>query len=318
MSFIGNIGKAISLLIKTWPFIAIRFAALLAASVISFVLFVILIVALILFGMNDILGLGILLAIILFAGFSGIFSLLARYFLFLYDAGHVAVMAKILKGEGSEVPSTMKQLDYGKDVVIKRIGSLSVLYVFKAIVWGILRAINRAVGFLSGFLPGSIRQLIRFVMAVINRAIFLIFDMILSYLVFAPAKNAWLCAADALVIYKKNIGRFLGVAAFLVIGSYTISYLGVILGYALFFAAYAGVTAAQDIVQVALVIFALIFLFMFFEALRQCLVIPFSRALVLCEFYETLQKTTIGKEDYGILNDIPQFRDLLAKAKSGA
>ncbi|MBS3067583.1 hypothetical protein J4450_02690 [Candidatus Micrarchaeota archaeon] len=313
MGLIGNLGRAAGLLAKTWPFLVIRFLGLLAISVISLILFVILIVALAMLGANA-ASWGIILIIILFLGFTSIYSFLSRYFIFLYDAGHVAVMAKILKGETADIPTTWDQLNYGKDIVIKRIGSLSALYVFKQIVYGILYAVNRAVGFFTSFMPSSIKSLIGFIMRIINRAIFLIFDITLSYLVFEPTKNAWMCAADSLVIYKKNLTRFLMVAAALVILGYVVSFIGVIFAYTAYFATGSAIMSSTNTTQVFSAILGLIFVFMIFEALRQSVVIPYSRALVLCEFFDILATVKISQEDYGILNNIPQFQELLKKA----
>ncbi len=320
MSLVSNFGKAFGLLARTWPFIVIRFGVLLGAAVLSFVLFLVLIGGLLLLGVGNLLGLGLILGFVLLIAFFGIFGLLKRYFLYIYDAGHVAVMAKMLKGEDKDIPGTMKQLEYGKNTVIQRIGSLTILYAFEQIVRGIVYTINNVANFVISFLPKSLREILGFIMAIVNRAIFLIFDMTLSYLMFDPAKNAWMCAADTLVIYKKHFMKFLGLAAVLVLGGDILSLLILVFGYVFQLvvvgALVAVVGSGGGLLGVALTLIGFVLLFVMIGIFRECIVVPYSRALILCEFYEAYQDTKISKEDYGILNDIPQFRELLEKAKT--
>ncbi len=317
MFLFSSFGRAFSLYFRTWPFVAIRFAVLLAFGVASLILFSLLFVGLTLIGVKNLVGLGFIFAFILLILFFGIFSWVKRYFLYLYDAGHVAVMAKMIKGEDKDIPGTMKQLDYGKDIVIKRIGSLTVLYVIESMVKGILHIVNSFAGTLISFMPKSIRDLLYFVMRVLNRAVFLVFDMVLSHLVFAPAKNAWMCAADTLVLYKKNMLRFLGLSALLVIFADVVSLVLVFFSYLAVFAVISLVIAsnASALVSIIAIIAALIVTFTIVGLVRECILIPYSKAVVLCEFYETFTAAKITKEDYGILNNIPQFQELLKKAK---
>jgi len=126
-----DIGKTLSLMMKTWPFIVFRvfvFFAITAAYVLATGAG-----AGIGYGAGHIFGgdgpvtFSLWGGILGFGAVSLIVYWIREYILYIVKAGHIAVMVQLL--DGREVPDGQGQISYARTVVTRRFAEANVLFV---------------------------------------------------------------------------------------------------------------------------------------------------------------------------------------------
>lgn len=211
-----NIGRVISLLLRTLPFLVLRVLVYMGITLVYIVVTS--------FGA----GLGWLFGSAASAGSagafwgglggfgltSGVLFWAREYLLYLVKAGHVAVLAQLL--DGKEIPGGRGQIEYARAVVKERFVESSVLFAMDRLVKGILRVFNSVTMRVANLLPiPGLEPVMKLANAVINTSLTYVDEVILAHNVRTASDNPWASSRDALVLYAQNYKTMLKNAVFL-------------------------------------------------------------------------------------------------------
>ncbi len=213
----AGFGTAVSLMARTLPYAVVRFGLLLGFSVVTIVWL------LITFGGAAFLGgtihpwLGAGWAIAGLGVYGYVWWLAVRYFLYLLQAGHVAVLTELVTrgelGNGSE-----GLFAYGKRVVTERFGQVNLLFAMDLLIKGVVGAFNRTLNFVAALLPiPGLQSIMGIVNAIVRAATTYIDETIFSYNLARGDDNAWRSSKDGLIYYAQNSKEILKTAVWVVI-----------------------------------------------------------------------------------------------------
>jgi hypothetical protein len=213
----AGLGKAVSLVARTWPYAVARFGILLAFTLGTILWFGITMGLATLLGgiIHPWVGVGTFL---LGAGAYGwVWFVVLRYGMYLLQAGHVAVLTELLTrgelGNGSE-----GLFVYGKRIVTERFGQVNALFALDLLVRSVVAAFNRTLDFVTGFIPiPGLKQLMGVVGAVLRMATTYIDETVFSYNLARGDTNTWRSSKDALIYYAQNSKEILKTAVVAVI-----------------------------------------------------------------------------------------------------
>lgn len=222
----AGFGTAVGLLMKTLPYVAVRFGILLAFSVATILYFTIVlggggwlaskdgIFALMGFGF---IGVG-------FGLYGYLWWFIVRYFLYLLKAGHIAVLTElILYGKISDAGKG--QFAYGKEVVKKNFGQVNILFGIDLLIKGVIRAFNRILNFASSLIPiPGLKNVMGIVKAIIAAATTFIDETLFSYSLARGDPNRWRSSRDGLIYYCQNPKEILKTAVWVVILDYVLTF----------------------------------------------------------------------------------------------
>jgi hypothetical protein len=209
-------GTALSLVVRTLPYAAIRFAILLAFSIVTIVWFVAT------FGIGgwlaskvQWLGIGWMIAGLGTYGY--LWWFVVRYLLYLVQAGHIAVLTELItKGQVENGAAGM--FEYGRRMVTERFGQVNLLFGLHLLVRGVVHAFNRTLDFVSGLLPiPGLSTLAGIVNAVVRAATTYVDATIFSYNLARGDENPWRSSKDALIYYGQNSMEILKTAVWVVV-----------------------------------------------------------------------------------------------------
>lgn len=197
-----NQPSAFSLVMKTIPFIFLRFVLY---SVFAFL-------TLLYFGLVYLLGQAVvsihenvriavwILGIIISFPLN---RLVKEYLLYMVKAAHVAVLAELAtKGE---LPSGKSQISWGREQVQKRFGQASVLFLMDRLVNGVIGSINgmmRKMGFFLGGIPGF-SGLIKLANTILYFSLTYVDESILARNFLHQNESMWKSAETGLVLYAQ-------------------------------------------------------------------------------------------------------------------
>jgi hypothetical protein len=284
-----SVGKAISAIIRTTPFILLRlavyfgigFAYLIAAGVGAVVGYG--------FGhmgaspdapaggafWGALVGFGLTSAVLYFA---------REYLLYLVKAAHIAVLVEIY--DGKPIPAGQRQVSYGAEFVKTHFAEASVLFGVDQIVKAVLRVITGTLHAITAFLPiPALQTVIRFVNAVLRVSLTYVDELILAYLIRTRTTNPWESAQDALILYAQNYKHFLKNAIWLAVFMWgiTLVIFLVLVGPA---AALVAVMPSHSGIWVVAVAF------IFAWALKAAILEPFAIAALMQVFFKTIEGQT--------------------------
>lgn len=222
-----SIGQALSLVLRTMPFIVLRiivYFGIALAYVIST-------------GVGAGVGWGIgafgdeefRAGAIFWGGLIG-FGLVAgllyfarEYLLYIVKAGHIAVLVKLLEGE--RIPDGRGQIDYASGVVKARFAEANVLFAVDQLVKGVLGAIMGLVQGIANLLPiPGLQNVVGLIRAFLRLSIGLLDEVILGYAIHTNTTNPWDSARRALVLYAQNYPVMLRNAAWLTVITYGLAF----------------------------------------------------------------------------------------------
>lgn len=221
-----SLGRTLSLLVATAPFIALRLAIFFAITL-AYVI-----------GTGGGAGVGYLVGKVgddpagvafwgAFAGFglvSGVLYFLREYLLYLVKAGHIAVLVKLL--DNAPIPEGRGQLDFAAAEVKSRFAAASILFALDQLIKGVLKAVNGLLLSLGRLVPiPGLEPLLRFVNQVVNLSLAYVDEVILAHHIRAGADNPWASSRDALVLYAQNYGRMVKNALFLALIVWFVTFL---------------------------------------------------------------------------------------------
>ncbi|MEJ6781203.1 hypothetical protein [Aminobacter sp. Piv2-1] len=203
-----DIGKSLSIMARTWPFIVLRMV----------VYFGITLAYIVATGAGAGVGYGVgqiasdpdgPVSFALWGGIAG-FGVVSvavywvrEYILYLVKAGHIAAMVHLI--DGREIPGGQNQIAYAREVVTERFSEASILFVLDQLVKGAVRAITGLIGGIAAFLPiPGLDGLVRFVNTVIRMSLTYVDEIILGYNIRIGSNSPWQTARQGVVLYAQN------------------------------------------------------------------------------------------------------------------
>jgi hypothetical protein len=192
--------EAIGLIVKTMPFIWIRLGSY---ALLGLGLAVYLAIA---GGVAWLLGqalslLGVIIFLIALGGAWVLVQWAQRYFFYLLQAAHIAVMTEyIVYGQAPKG----SQVQYGKQQVQERFRDTSIMFAVDEIIDGVVQGINRSFAQLTQILPiPNLENLNAIVERVSKFATTYIDEAILSRAYQHREKNVWAVAQDGVILYAQ-------------------------------------------------------------------------------------------------------------------
>lgn len=223
-----SIGHSLSIMARTWPFIALR----------MIVYFGITLACIVATGSGAGVGYGAghifadddgPLTFALWGGIAG-FSLvwlvvywLREYILYIVKAGHIAVMTHL--ADGRDVPSGKGQIAYAREVVTDRFGEASVLFVLDQLIKAVIRVITGLIGGIAAFIPvPGLDGLVRFANAVMRNSLTYVDEIILAYNVRTESSSPFETARHGIVLYAQNGKAMVKNAVWLTVFSWIVAF----------------------------------------------------------------------------------------------
>lgn len=212
-----SIGRALSILLQTLPFIGLRI-------IIYFTITVAYVLgtggsAGIGYGIGSIFGssedLAVWGGIIGFGIVSFAVYWIREWLLYMVKAAHIAVMVELYEGR-SLMPDGKGQIAHGRAVVEARFAEANLLFVLDQLIKGVIRAITGIVGGIGMIIPG-LEAVTRFINTVIRLSLTYVDEIILAHNIRTASDNPWETGRQGLVLYAQNGGRMVKNAVWLAI-----------------------------------------------------------------------------------------------------
>ena len=213
----AGFGSALSLVARTLPYAIVRFGILLGFSVATIVWLIVTFGGAAFLGdkVHPWLGVGWMIAGL--GAYGYVWWLIVRYFLYLLQAGHIAVLTELMT-TGRVDAGSEGMFAYGKRIVTDRFGEVNVLFALDLLIKGVVGAFNRTLNFVAGLLPiPGLQSLMGIVNAVVRAATSYIDETIFSYNLARGDDNAWRSSKDALIYYAQNSKEILKTAVWVVV-----------------------------------------------------------------------------------------------------
>ena len=139
-----------------------------------------------------------------------VLAILKRYFLYLVQAGHIAVATTLLYD--GELPDGQGQVAYGRTVVQELFGQVSVLWFIDRAVDRTLRRFTRSFSRLSNSLPGPLGAAVKLAWTVVARALSYVDEAVLSYAIAQRSPNVYASARHGTILFAQAYKPILGSA----------------------------------------------------------------------------------------------------------
>jgi hypothetical protein len=202
-----SIGRSVSVMIRTWPFIVFR-------MIVYFGITIAYVVATgtgagIGWGAGHVFTDGGPPGAALIGGIAG-FALVSvavywmrEYILYVVKAGHIAVMVHLI--DGRDVPAGKGQIAYAKEVVTQRFAEANILFVLDQLVKGAIRAVTGLIGGIAAFLPiPGLNGVVGFINTVIRLSMTYVDEIILGYNIRINSTSPFETARQGVVLYAQN------------------------------------------------------------------------------------------------------------------
>ncbi|MEX0344887.1 MAG: hypothetical protein AB3N20_08195 [Rhizobiaceae bacterium] len=307
-----SLGTTVSLLARTWPFLALRFVVFGGIAILFLAVT----------GSGALIGYGVGSGFYdeasgyqfgiygTIGGFvlSGlIFRLIRQYILYMVKAAHIAVMMKLI--DGDPLPEGTGQVAYGRQVVTERFAEANVLFALDLLIKGVVKTIGKIISGVGAFIPiPGLQQIIGIINAVIETSVTFVDEIILAYNVRNDSENPWQSSRHALVLYAQNGKTMIKNAAWLTFFLFAISvliFLILVGPLAAMFAATPGTNIAYGII--AAVVFAIF--------VKETLIEPFAVAALMQVYFETIEGQVPDPEwDAKLAGMSSKFRELKDRA----
>lgn len=280
-----NVGNALSMMVRTMPFIVLRMAIYFGIAV-GYVLVT---------GTGAGIGYGVggfgddgfrasstvWGGVIGFGVFGAVMYWAREYILYIVKAGHIAVLVKLIDGE--PLPDGRSQITYAKSVVTERFAQASLLFALDQLVKGVIGAIT---GLVRGILtilpiPGA-QQISGLLHAFLRVAVGFIDEVILAHAIRTGATDPWASAREALVLYGQNYKVMLKNAAWLAIIVYLLSFI-------VFLVMLAPAALVVYLMPGAWSAGGLVFALLFAWSVKAALLEPFAIACMMQVYFKTIE-----------------------------
>jgi hypothetical protein len=311
-----DIGKTLSMMMKTWPFIVFRmivFFAITAAYVLATGAG-----AGVGYGAGHIFGgedgpvtLSLWGGILGFGAVSLIVYWIREYILYVVKAGHIAVMVRLLDGHG--VPSGQGQISYAREVVTARFAEANVLFVLDQLVKGAIAAITGLIGGIAAFLPiPGLDGLMKFINAVIRLSLTYVDEIILAYNIRLDSHSPYETARQGVVLYAQNAGTMVKNAVWLAIVMWGLTFV-------IFLMMLTPAAAILYVMPGQLAGWAFVLAIVFAWAVKAALIEPFAIASLMQVYFKTIEGQVPNPDwDRRLAEASGKFRQLKEKALGSA
>jgi len=203
-----EIGRALAIMARTWPFVAMRL-------VVYFGITLAYVVATgtgagVGYGVGNIfadpgaeLGAAFWGGALGFVFVSVVLYWIREYILYIVKAGHIAVMVHLI--EGREVPNGQSQIAYAREVVTARFAEANVLFALDQLIKGVIGAITGLIGGVAAILPiPGLDGLVRLANTIIRLSLTYVDEIILGYNIRLDSRNPYETARQGVVLYAQN------------------------------------------------------------------------------------------------------------------
>lgn len=276
-----DVGRTLAIMVRTWPFIALRLLVYFGITV-GYIVAV---------GGGAGVGYGVghisddpgAFAVwggVLGFGAASLFVYAIReYILYIVKAGHVAVMVHLV--DGREVPGGRGQLDYARKVVTARFAEANILFVVDQLIKGALRVVTGLIGGVAAFLPG-LQGLAGLINTVIRVSLTYVDEIILGYNIRADSRTPFESARQGLVLYAQNATTMVKNAAWLAVFMW-------LLAFAVFLVMLAPAAAILYVMPGQLAGWSFLLALVFAWAVKAALIEPFAIAALMQVYFRAIE-----------------------------
>jgi hypothetical protein len=311
----AGFGTALGLLTKTLPCALVRFGILLGLSVVTIVWLIVTFGGAGFLGdkVHPWIGLGWMIAGLGLYGY--IWWMIVRYFLYLVQAGHIAVLTELVTtgriGAGSE-----GMFAYGKRVVTERFGQVNLLFAMDLLIRGVVHAFNRTLDFIAGFIPiPGLQSVVGIINAIVRAATTYIDETIFSYNLARGDDNAWRSSKDALIYYAQNSKEILKTAVYVVVLDKVLT---AVVWIVMLAPAFLLLAVLPDSWAPGGFIGGLIIAALFASNIRQAFLKPLFLVMVMTKFHVLIRNQSINLEwDQRLSSLSRKFGEIKDKAAAG-
>ena len=307
-----DIGRSVSIMIRTWPFIVFR----------MIVYFGITLAYIVATGSGASVGYGVghistdpdgPLSFALWGGIVGIGVVsialywIREYILYVVKAGHIAVMVHLI--DGRDIPNGQDQIAYAKDVVKERFAEANILFVVDQLVKGAIRAVTGLIGGIAAFLPiPGLSGLVSFINTVIRMSLTYVDEIILGYNIRINSTSPFETARQGIVLYAQNGKTMVKNAIWLSVIMWGVSFV-------IFLLMLAPAGAILWFMPGQLAGWAFVLAIVFAWAFKAAFIEPFAIASLMQVYFSTIEGQVPNPEwDRRLSEASSKFRELKDKA----
>ncbi|MES0111174.1 hypothetical protein [Mesorhizobium sp. M0013] len=307
-----EIGRSVSIMIRTWPFIVFR----------MIVYFGITLAYIVATGSGASVGYGVghistdpdgPLSFALWGGIVGIGIVsialywIREYILYVVKAGHIAVMVHLI--DGRDVPNGQDQIAYAKDVVKERFAEANILFVVDQLVKGAIRAITGLIGGIAAFLPiPGLGGPVAFINTVIRLSLTYVDEIILGYNIRINSSSPFETARQGVVLYAQNGKTMVKNAVWLAVIMWAVSFV-------IFLLMLAPAAAIMWFIPGQLGGWAFVLAILLAWAFKAAFIEPFAIACLMQVYFKSIEGQVPNAEwDQRLAEASSKFRELRDKA----
>lgn len=307
-----EIGRSVSIMIRTWPFIVFRMIVYFGTTLAYIVAT----------GSGASVGYGVghistdpdgPLSFALWGGIVGIGIVsialywIREYILYVVKAGHIAVMVHLI--DGRDVPSGQDQIAYAKDVVKERFAEANILFVVDQLVKGAIRAITGLIGGIAAFLPiPGLGGPVAFINTVIRLSLTYVDEIILGYNIRINSSSPFETARQGVVLYAQNGKTMVKNAVWLAVIMWAVSFV-------IFLLMLAPAAAIMWFIPGQLGGWAFVLAILLAWAFKAAFIEPFAIACLMQVYFKTIEGQVPNAEwDQRLAEASSKFRELRDKA----
>lgn len=307
-----SIGRTVSIVLRSWPFVLFRMAVYFAITVIYIV------------ATGAGAGIGYGVGHIAgpdgppgFAVWGGIFGFglvslavfwIREYILYIVKAGHVAVMVHLI--DGRPVPGGQGQIAYARELVTARFAEANVLFVMDQLIKGVIGAITGLLGGIAAMIPiPGLQGLISFIATIVRMSLTYVDEVILGYNIRRDSSAPWETAREGLVLYAQNGRAILKNAVWLSIIMWALTIV-------IFLIMLSPAAAILYVMPGQLAGWSFVLAIVFAWAFKAAFIEPFAIAALMQVYFKAIEGQVPNPEwDERLSGASRQFREIVERAK---
>jgi hypothetical protein len=307
-----DIGRSVSIMMRTWPFIVFR----------MIVYFGITLAYIVATGTGASVGYGVghissdpdgPLSFAVWGGLAGVVVVaiavywIREYILYILKAGHIAAMVHLI--DGRAIPGGQDQIAYAKQVVTQRFAEANILFVVDQLVKGAIRAITGLLGGIAAFLPiPGLGGLVSFLNTIIRLSLTYVDEIILGYNIRMNSTSPFETARQGVVLYAQNGTTMVKNAVWLSLIMWGVSFV-------IFLLMLAPASAIMWFMPGQLGGWAFVLAIVFAWAFKSAFIEPFAIACLMQVYFKVIEGQVPDPEwDNRLAEVSSKFRDLRDKA----
>lgn len=240
---------------------------------------------------------------------AGAIKWLRRYILYMVKGGHIATLTAMLRG--TNAPSGMQQISWGKDKIQEHFKDVSMLFGLDVLIKGALKSLSRKILRFSRWLPlpDSAKSIVKIITEIMNRSLTYVDEAILSYAIYREEESVWDSARHGIILYAQSYKPILITAVKVWVAGKVFYVLSLIV-------VGAPIIALMFLVQNSVFHLVLVVVALFAAwALEEALFEPFAMTYVLVTYhYEIAGKVPDPEWDQRLAGVSDSFKEIVGKA----